>query len=66
MLHRVVNLDTGEAYWFHARTPYEAMTHLRYWLACSDGSAEKCIINKTESGLHLYLEHKGERWSVRM
>lgn len=34
MLHHVVNLDTGKGWYFKARTPYEAMTALRYWLAC--------------------------------
>lgn len=65
MLHRILNLDTGKGWYFQARTPYEAMTKLRYWLAISDGNAEKCTINKTESGMHLYLVYREQTYSVR-
>lgn len=66
MLHHIVNLDTHKGWYFQARTPYEAMCHLRYWLSCRDKNAEKCKINKTESGLHLYLIYRDETYSVRL
>ena len=66
MLQAVRNLDTGKVLYFYACTPYEAMNKLKYYLSCSDKSAEKCVINKTQSNLHLYLDFKGQRYSIRM
>jgi len=65
MLHHVINLDTGKGWYFKARTPYEAMAQLRYWLACSDGRAAQLPINKTTSGLHLYIVYRNETYAVR-
>lgn len=66
MLQGIMNLDTGKTLYFYANTPYIAMEKLKYYLALSDKSAEKCIINKTDSNLHLYLDFKGQRYCIRI
>lgn len=64
MLIDVHNMDTGEVLWFSCKTPYMAMKALLYTLGLKklDKSA---VINKTESGLHLYTIYNGEYWAVR-
>lgn len=66
MLIPVKNLDSGKILYFKSKTPYDAMTKLKYYLATIDSSAEKCIINKTESNRFLYMIFKGETYSVGM
>lgn len=62
---KVSCLDTNTDLFFSARTPYEAMQKLLYHLNLSkqDNSA---VIQKTESGLHLYVEHSSRTYAVRM
>ena len=59
----VFNLNTGTVWGFSAKTPYEAMTKLKYTLDLrnKDPNAK---INKTESGTCLYMDHSGNTWSV--
>ena len=58
-------LDDGNVYWFSARTAYEAMTNMKYTLNLNH-SDKNAIINKTESGLHLWMEHCGNTYATRM
>ena len=62
MTRTVINLDTGTEYIFTAKTAYEAMRKMIYTLNISG----KCdaVINKTESEKTLYIEHKGNTYSV--
>ena len=62
----VRNLDKNETLYFDAKTPYEAMTKLKYYLEVKDKSAKNAIINKTESNRFLYIIHKGQTYSVGM
>lgn len=64
-LYRIHNMNTGAGWCFTAQTPYEAMTKLRYYLAIKDAKANDCVINKSESGKHLYLDYNDETWAVR-
>lgn len=59
----VVCLEDGKTYYFTARTPYEAIAAMLYYLNISrkDPSA---IINKTNGGMHLWIEHCGKTYSV--
>ena len=62
---KVFCLDDGSTYIFEKGiTPYEALKRMLYTLnvARNDPNA---VINKTESGLHLYLEHFGKTYAVR-
>ena len=63
MMHRIMCLDTKEAYWFKAKTPYLAMKSLIYFLNLShkDNTAK---VEKTESGRFLFTVHNGKTWSV--
>lgn len=65
MTQNVHCLDDGKTYCFVAKTPYEAMQMMKYTLdtARKDNSA---VINKTESGLHLWMEHNGKTYSIRI
>lgn len=58
----VMNLDTGEDYYFVAETPYEAMRKMIYTLNLKS----KCdaTINKSRTGKHLYIEHNGHTYAV--
>ena len=58
-------LDSGIVYWFSARTAYEAMNNMKYTLNLNH-SDKNAIINKTESGLHLWMEHWGNTYVARM
>ena len=60
----VACLDEGKSYWFTARTPYEALQKMKYTLDLARKDPE-AKINKTESGLHLYMEHGGRTYSVK-
>lgn len=59
----VMNLDTGAIWGFSAKTPYEAMTKLKYSLDLKHIDPD-ARINKTESGRCLYMDHSGNTWSV--
>lgn len=58
-------LDDGRVHYFSAKTPYEALNKMVYTLniGCKDDNA---TINKTESNLHLYVEHSGKMYAVRL
>lgn len=60
----VVGMDTDEQFIMLARTPYEAMQKMLYTLNLNrlDSSA---TVQKTESGLHLYVVHNGNTYAVR-
>lgn len=60
----VTCLDEGKSYWFTARTPYEALQKMKYTLDLKSKDPE-AKINKTESGLHLYMEHGSRTYSVK-
>ena len=57
-------LDTDESYPFYARAPYEAMTKMQYTLNLKRNDPN-AVINKTKSGLHLYMEHSGKFYAIR-
>ena len=57
-------LNDGKQYGFVAKTPYEAMQKLKYTLDLSHED-KKAKVNKTESGLHLWMDHSGKIYSVR-
>ncbi len=57
-------LDDGKQYWFTASTSYEAMQKMKYTLDLSHTDKD-AVINKTESGMHLYMDHSGKTYIVR-
>lgn len=61
----VICLNDGTTYTFVARTGYEAMQMMKYTLdlARKDKGA---VINKTKTGLHLWMDHSGKTYSVRI
>lgn len=61
----VRNIDSGQSLYFDAKTPYEAMSKLKYFLGLKNKSDEECKINKTESGNFLYLVFDKETYCVR-
>lgn len=65
MLREVRNLHTGTSLYFSARTSYEAMTMLIYYLN-TKGNADDLTINKTDSNLFLYLDYNGETYATKM
>lgn len=61
----VYKLGTNEKYGFSKNdTPYEALSKMLYTLNISSED-KAAVINKTESGLHLYFDHRGETYSIR-
>ena len=60
---RVVCLDDGKHYWFDALTPMEAMRKMKYTLDCKYHD-KNAVINKTETGTHLYMEHGGKTYAI--
>lgn len=56
-------LDDGKRCGFVTRTAYEALQKMIYTLnlSCKDDNA---VINKTESGLHLWFEHSGKTYAI--
>jgi len=60
----IVGMDTGERFTFLARTAYEALQKLIYTLnlAHLDSAA---AVQKTESGLHLYVVYNGNTYAVK-
>ena len=61
---QVHHLGTNESYYFTANTPYEALRKMLYTLNLKHRDPD-ATINKTNSGLHLWLEHHGETYAVR-
>lgn len=61
----VRNIDSGQSFYFDAKTPYEAMSKLKYFLGLKNKNAEECKIKKTESGNFLYLVFGEETYCVR-
>lgn len=59
----VLCLDDGYKYFFSARTAYEAMQKMKYTLDLSHKDPG-AVINKTESGRCLWMEHGGNTYSV--
>ena len=57
-------LEDGRSYGFSAKTSYEAMQGMQYALNLSHKDPT-AVINKTESGSHLWMEHCGKTYSVR-
>lgn len=66
MLIPIKNLDTGKMLYFKARTPYDGMLQLKYYLSISNKSAEKSVINKIESNHFLYLIFNDETYSTKI
>jgi len=62
-MYRIMCLDTKQAFWFKAQTPYLAMKALIYYLNLShkDTTAK---VEITESCRFLYTVHNGKTWSV--
>ena len=60
----VTCLDDGKSYGFAVKTPYEAMQKMKYTLDLKQKD-DSAIINKTESGLHLWMDHSGKTYAVR-
>lgn len=60
----IICLEDGRKLEFMALTPYEAMIKCKYYLDLNkkDNNAK---INKTISGLHLWMEHNGRTYSVK-
>lgn len=59
----VLCLDDGCEYYFSARTPYEAMQKMIYTLELKHHDP-LAMINKTESGRCLYIEHDGKTYAT--
>lgn len=66
MIYAIRNLDKHQTLYFQAKTSYDAMKKLQYYLALNDKSAERATINTTESARFLYLIHRGDTYSVKM
>ena len=63
---KIFCLDDQKEYVFEKGiTPYEAMKKMLYTLNIKNNDPD-AVINKTESGLHLYLTHSGKTYAVRM
>lgn len=60
---KVFCLDDGNTYLFVARTGYEAMEKMKYTLNLRNNDPA-AVINKTESGNCLYMEHTGKTYSI--
>lgn len=61
----VCKLGTNENYGFSENdTPYQALNKMLYTLNIKSKD-KSAVINKTESGLHLYFDHCGETYAIR-
>ena len=60
---KVVHLGDNKEYWFFAKTPYEAMRKMQYYLNLK--MKGEYTIHKTVSGNHLYICDGDETYSVR-
>lgn len=59
---KVFCLDDGSMYTFLARTAYEALDKMRYYLNLK--GKDEAVINKTEGGRVLWFEHSGKTYSA--
>lgn len=59
----VTCMDDQKQYGFLTTTAYEAMLCMKYYL--NIGGKCDTPINKTESSLHLWLEHNGVTYAVK-
>lgn len=64
-MYKVWCLDDGKKFYFDAKTPYEAMQKMKYTLDL-EKEDKSCVINKTESGLYLWMEHTGKTYGIRI
>ena len=62
-MKRVECLEDGRTFYFDAKTGYEALSKMRYTLNLKYKD-KNAIINKTTSGLHLWMEHNGKTYST--
>ena len=60
----IKKLGTNTSYVYGECTPYESLQRLLYYLNLRFNDTD-AVINKTESGMHLYLQHNGEIYAVR-
>jgi hypothetical protein len=67
MIRAVQNIDDNKTLYFDAKTAYEAMSKLIYYLNTIDGrNAKNLTINKTESNRFLYVIYNGKTYSTKM
>ena len=59
----VLCLENERKFYFDAKTGYEALTKMKYTLDLKHKD-ENAIINRTHSGLHLWMEHSGKTYAV--
>ena len=60
----IKKLGTNISYVYGECTPYESLQRLLYYLNLRFNDTD-AVINKTESGMFLYLEYHGETYAVR-
>lgn len=65
MIYEIRNIDDKSSLFFDARTPYEAMTQLIYYLT-GGRNAENININKTESNRFLYSVFRGKTYATKL
>lgn len=67
MIRAVQNIDDNKTLYFDAKTAYEAMTKLVYYLNQSDAmGARNLTINKTDSNRFLFVIYKGKTYSTKI
>ena len=59
----VLCLENEHTFYFDAKTGYEALTKMKYTLDLKRKD-ENAIINKSPSGLHLWMEHSGKTYAA--
>ena len=62
-MKRVECLEDERTFYFDAQTGYEALTKMKYTLHLKRKD-ENAIINKSPSGLHLWMEHSGKTYAA--
>lgn len=66
MLFTIRNIDKKANLYFDAKTPYEAMSKLVYYLGVKDNRQKNIKIQKTDSNRFLYVIHKGDTYCTKM
>ena len=61
---KVFCLDDGSQYIFLARTPYETLKKMKYYLGLSNANANDAVINKSDDGKVLWFDYSGKTYSV--
>ena len=56
--------DKKEYGYTDSKTPYEAISGLLYTLNCNKLD-KNAVINKTDSGRHLWFEHSGKTYCIK-